>query len=634
MVTQTAAMTFDLRLAAKLKSRAEQEIESILHIAESLGAAAAADLCSVALRELNEEQFRIVVVGEFSRGKSTFINALLGDRVLPAGIHPVTAILTRIRYEDLPGYALHYRSGHKQSISAEQFFNIVAPAEPDPTDEEALRQRALELDEFLKIESAEIGYPAALCQSGVQIVDTPGTNDINAAREQITYDFIPRADAILFMLSALDAIGESEIAFLRDRILKTDVQRIFFALNFADLLSTDLDRERVLHYVEAQLRSVIDRPRVFLLASKEALRLRRTKAPVAPDVLERTGLPTLERELATFLVEERTPIKLRKPVFGTLRACRSLKEEVLPVIFSGQDLAYADLQKKITALHPEIYQLQEQRDYAINQFRAGMEDRIPKLTKELRRQLEEIAEAAALAVRNYAGDLEKSALATAIERAVAPKETHLRESLNKLSQSAIEEEYGRAEETIKTATEAVFSNLFSDSDVHRKSLEGFGDAEAGEQFVAALKVGGGLAGFGVLGFIALPFFFLIPFALPFIGTIFKGFRESARSKTLTSIENDVRTAHTEQGRASLRAFDQRWAKLANELAAKLADETNSRIRDLEANMETLLHQASESEISRLEQRTRIAKLAADLKVSENELLRLSRWSASGQFGNV
>jgi GTPase SAR1 family protein len=626
-------MTFDLKLASKLKLRAQQEIESISKVAQTLEASAASNLCSVALRELNEEQFRIVVVGEFSRGKSTFINALLGARVLPAGIHPVTTILTRIRYEDSPGYALQYKNGETEGITPEQFFHIVAPAEPDPTDEQALTQRAIALEEFQKIESAEIGYPAELCRSGVQIVDTPGTNDINAAREQITYDFIPKADAILFMLSAMDAIGESEINFLRDRILKTDVQRIFFALNFADLLATESDRERVLHYVQSQLSSVVERPRVFLLAAKEALKLRRTKPEGSPQAMERTGLPRLERELATFLVEDRTPIKLRKPVFAALRACRSLREEVFPVIFASQDLDYADLQKKITALQPQIYQLQQQRDDAIHQFRLGMEDRLPKLTKELRRQLDGVAEAAAHAVRNYTGDLEKAALSAALEREVALKETQMREVLNKLSQDAVEAEYGRAEETIKTATESIVSDLFGDYDLHGRGLQSFGEAEAGEQIQAALKVGGGLVGLGVLGLLAMPFFFLIPVALPFVGKLFRGFRDLGRSKTLAKLEDGIRTAHNEQGRASVRNFDQQWAKLTNELSARLSDETSVRIQDLEVSMKGLLRQAKESEENRAKQRKLIATLAADLKVSENELLRLSRWSAGGHFAN-
>ena len=137
-----------------------------------------------------DELFLLVVVGEFNAGKSAFINALLGARVLREGVTPTTAVITRLRYAPSPGER---------------------------------REGPL----------LEVGYPLDLLRD-VAVVDTPGTNAIVREHEEITSHFVPRADLVLFVTSADRPFTETERAFM-ERI-RTWGKKVVVVLNKVDLL--------------------------------------------------------------------------------------------------------------------------------------------------------------------------------------------------------------------------------------------------------------------------------------------------------------------------------------------------------------------------------------------------------------
>lgn len=135
------------------------------------------------INSLRREQFEIIVVGEFSNGKSTFINALLQKNVLPSSQKPTTVVLNKIYYDNKEKYELHFR-GDKLSpsfVDEATFKKIVAPDEYD----EGLS--SINENKIVKsISHIEIGYPSPLLKNNIVIIDSPGTNDLDPARETIT----------------------------------------------------------------------------------------------------------------------------------------------------------------------------------------------------------------------------------------------------------------------------------------------------------------------------------------------------------------------------------------------------------------------------------------------------------------
>ena len=93
------------------------------------------------MRRMEGETFHLVIVGEFSRGKSTFVNALLGKKILPASKQPTTAIISKIVYGDTPSYKLYFKQGKSpQKLDEANFIKITAPKQPDEDDEVSIQE--------------------------------------------------------------------------------------------------------------------------------------------------------------------------------------------------------------------------------------------------------------------------------------------------------------------------------------------------------------------------------------------------------------------------------------------------------------------------------------------------------------
>ena len=143
--------------------------------------------------------FRVVVIGGFSSGKSSFINALLGQRILPSKKGPCTYITTTVMYGDVLEYRIYLKGESvPRQISQDEFFVISAYND----------------DSF--VEHAEIICPNVFCKDNVEVVDTPGTIDFNVERmEEITYGYLRQANIVVMMLSAFQCLTASEANFLR-----------------------------------------------------------------------------------------------------------------------------------------------------------------------------------------------------------------------------------------------------------------------------------------------------------------------------------------------------------------------------------------------------------------------------------
>lgn len=178
------------------------------------------------MQRMTGDDFHLVIVGEFSRGKSTFVNALLGKRILPASKNPTTAIISKIIYGEKPAFRIHYKNG-KLPLSMEEsaFKKLTAPPEPDESDIVSVQEFSEKQKKINEIDFAEISYPLPFCKDKVEVVDTPGTNDLNVGRMEITYGYLNQADAVILLLAAYQPLSSSEAQFLKERILGNQIGR-------------------------------------------------------------------------------------------------------------------------------------------------------------------------------------------------------------------------------------------------------------------------------------------------------------------------------------------------------------------------------------------------------------------------
>lgn len=273
------------------------------------------------LLQHEHKNFNVAVVGEFKRGKSTLINALLGRQVLPANVLPCSATLNRITYGVRPSVEIRYRGrdeqpGRVEQIEIEQLAEYVTKLTPES------EERAADIEE------AVVQYPLELCKNGVDIIDTPGLND-EENMTAITFSVLQRTDAAIFVILATSPFSETEKDFLNN-MLTEDLAQVLFVVNRIDSIEEEEDRANILQLVERRIRESVENkaarqwgkdseefenyvrrmgaPRVFGVSSSQALRA----ATKGPEELRRTsGFADFEGELARFLTHDKDATALR-----------------------------------------------------------------------------------------------------------------------------------------------------------------------------------------------------------------------------------------------------------------------------------------------------------------------------------
>jgi ribosome biogenesis GTPase A len=286
----------------EFRERKLEVIEALGGLSEVAGLAGARSLAERVERELvhklEADRFHLVVVGEFNHGKTTFVNALLGQAVLPVGVTPTTAVIHHIVHADEPRARVVLESGEEQELP---FSEVRAFAAGGGRPTEAVRH-------------LEVGYPAELLRERIVLVDTPGVNDLSLTRAEITYGYIPRSDAVLFVLDAGQPVKESERQFLEHQIIAKSRDKIVFVVAKRDIWS-ESEKEEALTYVRDRLGRVISDPPVFALSAQAAL---------AGQVAE-SGLPELIAHLTRFLAEERGRVLLENALGEGLSAASVLR---------------------------------------------------------------------------------------------------------------------------------------------------------------------------------------------------------------------------------------------------------------------------------------------------------------------
>ena len=253
----------------------------------------ARDIRETRLPKLDDERFNIVVLGEFNHGKSTFINALLGGPVLPTGITPTTAVLSHISHGAKVGATLVMESGERKAVDVKrlaEWLTVEGLAKDEPAKGRAAGEG---------VHHVELTHPAAILGDRVTIVDTPGVNDINEQRAEITYGYLPRADAAVFLLDATQILSASERQFLEERILRSSRERLLFVVAKADLLDA-AELEETLAFARKHLAAIVPEPVVLPVSAKRAL----------AGEGEASGLPAVVAALGATVAHERRRLLL------------------------------------------------------------------------------------------------------------------------------------------------------------------------------------------------------------------------------------------------------------------------------------------------------------------------------------
>lgn len=331
----TAALT-----AETIELDGASRLLRLAKLGEVLGTGRVADEARELAARISEGRFFVACVGQFKRGKSTLINALIGEPVLPVGFIPVTAVPTVIRYGEELKARLKDRdfAWHEIPVSDVKLY---VSEENNPENSKG-------------ITGVEIFIPSPLLSTGMCLVDTPGLGSVFSGNTAATQDFIPHIDAALVVLGADPPLAGEELTTVE--AVSRNVQDLIVVLNKADR-TTDEERRAAADFTRTLLQKRLNRPvgPLFEVSAVERLVNRGPERdwPGFTSALQRLvrdsgrqiilaacdrGLVRLSEELLAIIAEEREA--LERPIEESERRILAMKATIAEAERSMRELGF------------------------------------------------------------------------------------------------------------------------------------------------------------------------------------------------------------------------------------------------------------------------------------------------------
>ncbi len=359
----------------ELQGALEQQLQQLARLPELKG-----PNLQRLIDKLRTNRFNLVVMGAFKRGKSTLINALLGESVLPTAIVPLTSVVTIIGYGEQLDIQVHFQNGQTKQIAKNELVDYITE-KGNPKNQKGVRE-------------VEIAYPSDYLKDGVRIIDTPGVGSVYSHNTDVAYNYLPQVDAAVFVVTVDPPLSAAEQEFLQD--IREFVHKIFFVLNKIDYVEA-AERQEALDFTSQVLAANLAfcPVAIFPISAKQALD---SKTNGHPEYLETSRLPEFEEHLRQFLYREKGRVLLISCLSGALKTITD-STLGLKVERQASGLPLKELEEKIARFEVELQGLDKEREMSlllldgrfkgvITQTDADLEAFRKETTARLRREVE------------------------------------------------------------------------------------------------------------------------------------------------------------------------------------------------------------------------------------------------------
>lgn len=322
---------------------------------------------------LRQEVFRVLVMGDFNRGKSTLLNALIGKALLPTKIVPCTAILTKIRYGKKTQITVYFKDNRKPTIFSDflEYGKVYSIPKTKRTSSENE-----EVPSFPEVDHAVIEYDNNLLANGVEFIDSPGLNRSQGDND-LTLSYIQNCQAVLFVLDAQgQMLSMNDKFYLKHYLysyfvgLGINLPKVFFVLNQWDLIAercmlpTDLPREEenVRSFFEEELANQLNiavsqvkrfwGKRMFQTSALREMR----NITTSGNNPEETGIAKLRHALGAFLKDERLKAEIESSFAKIIVASEQAKSK-MDIVCANLREGKESVQKKVRLAKTEVEKL-------------------------------------------------------------------------------------------------------------------------------------------------------------------------------------------------------------------------------------------------------------------------------------
>jgi hypothetical protein len=273
-----------------LRAQTIELIDQMVAAADSFQLPPLTETCRACLEKLRQNQYLVLVVGEVKRGKSSFINAILGRDLLPTNVGVTTAQVFRIRSAKTEAYRIRFEDDSFREIQVDELARYGSQVEADSGELPKLEQI---------IRWIEVEVPVRFLPPEIVLLDTPGLGSLYAAHSRITGRFVPRADAVVFTLGSDSPISTTEIEFLKDILDVTP--NIFFIQTMIDRYKGDDWRAiqgRNYRILAKELGEKLFDPTIYPISNSNLMKAAETGDPDYENV---SRFPALSAALQKFL---------------------------------------------------------------------------------------------------------------------------------------------------------------------------------------------------------------------------------------------------------------------------------------------------------------------------------------------
>ncbi len=380
------------------------------------------------LARIENKTFCVAVVGEFRRGKTTFINALLGEEILPSDIDSCSATINRVTYSLNKYVEVEFKDGRKEKVEIDKLSEYMTKLTPESEVMAAT------------VEEAVVYYPASYCKNNVDIIDTPTFSD---GWSRVIYSVLPKIDAAIFLIVAHSPFSEVERDFLENHLLTNDLGRVIFVVTGIDRCKRPGDADKVIASVEKRIKKYvlgraaeqwgedsaeyevylkkIGKPKVFGLSAYQALEAKENNDD---ELLAKSRFAEFEQAFEQFLVRERGLIELQVPLNRVIASSReilltiNIQENALKMKLEDFEKTYETSVQEISELRQRKKEEMRLIDRAAENVRYNVRPLLNKIEDELKQTAIEVIDSTTITPKEVSN---KKALAKKLGRKVSSR---------------------------------------------------------------------------------------------------------------------------------------------------------------------------------------------------------------------